>query len=158
MIARVTSSKMSRYGIMAIQLLAMLTTIHHPLKCGIVVYLVNLRHLFHSIPLDECFVYQLGRCSYLSLHELILNTPSSRRSFSVESPYVVIVLDEDLASKDVKIHFNQWINIFEKGNCIMKTVLACVSLSSYLTSWISGRDSCLVGVSCHSPSFTLALD
>ena len=36
----------------------------------------------------------------------------------------------------------------------------CVSfvspLFSYLTSWISGRDSCLVGVSCHSPSFSFA--
>ena len=30
---------------------------------------------------------------------------------------------------------------------------SCAPLSSYLTSWISGRDSCLVGVSCHSPRF-----
>ena len=63
MIPRVTSSKMSRYGIMATQLLATLTTVHHPLKCGIVVYLVNPRHLFHPIPLDVCFVSQLERCA-----------------------------------------------------------------------------------------------
>ena len=31
-------------------------------------------------------------------------------------------------------------------------------LSSYLTSWISGRYSCLVGVSCHIPSLALHLD
>ena len=28
-------------------------------------------------------------------------------------------------------------------------------LPSYLMSWISGQDSCLVGVSCHIPTFTL---
>ena len=73
MIVWVTSSKMSRYGIMAIQLLATLTTDHHLLKCGIVVYLVNLRHLFHSIPLEVCFVSQLDRCCYVSFCELILS-------------------------------------------------------------------------------------
>ena len=111
---RVTAPKVSRCGIMATQLLATLTTDYHLLKCGIVVYLVNLRHLFHSIPLDECFISQLERCSYLSLHELILNTRSSRRSFSVESPSVIIMLDEDLASKDVKIDLSQQINTLEK--------------------------------------------
>ena len=30
-------------------------------------------------------------------------------------------------------------------------------LSTYLTSWISGRDSCLVGVSCHSPRNLLVI-
>ena len=40
---------------------------------------------------------------------------------------------------------------------IVKIVLACVPLSSYLTTWISGRDSCLVGVSCHIPSFWCCL-
>ena len=107
---RVTFPKVHRYGIMATQLLAMLTTVHHPLNCGIVVYLVDLRHPFHSIPSDECFVSQIERCSYVSLHELILNTRSSRRSSSVESPSVVIVLDEDLASKGVNIVLSQQIN------------------------------------------------
>ena len=73
MIPRVTSSKVSRYGIMAIQLLATLTTVHHLLKCEIVVHLVNLRHLFHSIPLDVCFVSQLERFFNVSLRELILS-------------------------------------------------------------------------------------
>ena len=66
------SSKMSRYGIMATQLLAMLTTIHHLLKREIVVYLVNLRHLLHSTPLDVCFMSQLERCFNDSPRELIL--------------------------------------------------------------------------------------
>ena len=53
------SSKMSRYGIMAIQPLATLTTAHHLLKREIVVHLVNLRHPFLSTPLDVYLVSQL---------------------------------------------------------------------------------------------------
>ena len=68
------------------------------------------------------------------------------------------MLDEDPESKDVKIKMTQWINILKKDIWIVKIVLACVPLSPYLTTWISGRDSFLVGVSCHIPSFTLALD
>ena len=64
---------MSRYGIMAPQLLATLTTVHHLLKREIVVYLVNLPHLLHSIPLDVCLVTQLERCCYVSFRELILS-------------------------------------------------------------------------------------
>ena len=38
---------------MAAQLLAALTTDYHLLKREVVVYLVNLRHLLHSIPMDH---------------------------------------------------------------------------------------------------------
>ena len=61
---------MFRYGIMAIQLLATLTTDHHILKSGVVVYLVNLCHLLHPIPMDVCFVSQLERGCYVSFREL----------------------------------------------------------------------------------------
>ena len=64
---------MSRYGIMATQLLATFTTVQHLLKREIVVYLVNPHHLFHSIPLDVCFVSQLERCFCDSPRELILS-------------------------------------------------------------------------------------
>ena len=64
---------MPRYGIVATQLLATLTIVYHLLKCGIVAYLVNLRHVFHSIPLDVFFVSQLESCFSVSLHELILS-------------------------------------------------------------------------------------
>ena len=64
------SSRMFRRGIMAIQLLAMLTTDHHLLKCGIVVHLVNLRHPFLSTPLDVYLVSQPERWSYVSFREL----------------------------------------------------------------------------------------
>ena len=64
------SFRMFRRGIMATQLLATLTIVYHLLRCGIVVYLVNLRHLLHSIPMDVCFVSQLERCCYVSFREL----------------------------------------------------------------------------------------
>ena len=64
---------MSGYGIMATQLLATLTIVYHLLKREIDVYLVNLCHLLHSIPMDVCFVSQLERCCYVSFHELILS-------------------------------------------------------------------------------------
>ena len=70
---RVTIPKVSRCGIMATQLLATLTIVYHLLKCGIVVYLVNPHHLFHSIPLEVCVVSQLERCCYVSFRELILS-------------------------------------------------------------------------------------
>ena len=95
---------MSRYGIMATQLLATLTIDYHLLKREIVVYLVNLRHPFHSIPLDVCFVSQLERCCYVSFRELILSCSTfekidpSRVSFLLRA-----VLGKDLESKDAKI-------------------------------------------------------
>ena len=41
----------------------------------------------------------------------------------VEVPPVVIVLNEDLENKDVKINVMQYIGIFEKGSWIEKTVI-----------------------------------
>ena len=110
---------------------------------------LNLHYLFLSFPLDVCFESQLKRCSYVSLHESILSCPMSRILFPVEFLFVVIVLDEVPEGKDVKINMKQW---------IMKTVsVPCPPLSSYLTSWISRRDSCLVGASCHILSFWCCL-
>ena len=70
---RVTFPKVHHYGIMATQLLATLTTGHHILKSGIVVYLVNLCHLLHSIPLEVCFISQLERYFNVPLPELIMS-------------------------------------------------------------------------------------
>ena len=67
---RVTIPKVSRCGIMATQLLATLTIVCHLLRYGIVVHLVNLRHLLHSIPMDVCLVSQLERGCYVSFREL----------------------------------------------------------------------------------------
>ena len=143
---------MSRYGIMANQLLATLTTDHHLLKCEIVVYLVNLRHPLHSIPLDVCFVSQLERCFYVSFRELIMW--SLRWSIHADMfRSFVLVLVEDLESKDVKINLSRQINNLEKTVGSWSLWYLVSPLSSYLMYWISGWDSCLVGVSCHIPSF-----
>ena len=61
---------MSRYGIMAIQLIATLTIVYHLLRCAIVVYLVNPRHPFLSTPLDVYLVSQPESWSYVSFREL----------------------------------------------------------------------------------------
>ena len=61
---------MHRYGIVETQLLATLTTVHHLLKCGIVVHLVNLRRPFLSTPLDVYLVSQPERWLYVSFSEL----------------------------------------------------------------------------------------
>ena len=87
---------MPRYGVMATQILATMTTFHHPLKCGIVVYLVTLRHLFHSIPLDVCLLSHLERCCYVSFCELIVSCSIFEEISSVEFLSVIIVLDEVL--------------------------------------------------------------
>ena len=55
---------------MATQLLVTLTTVHHLLRCGIVVYLVNLRHPFLSTPLEEYLVSQPEKWPYVSFREL----------------------------------------------------------------------------------------
>ena len=62
---------MFRRGIMATQLLATLTIVYHLLRCGIVVYLVNLRHLFLSTLLDVYLVSQPERWFYVSFRELL---------------------------------------------------------------------------------------
>ena len=82
---RVTFPKVYRYGIKTIQLLATLTIVYHLLRCGIVVYLVNLRHLLHSIPLDVCFVSQLERCCYVSFRGLILSCSTFEKNNSLGS-------------------------------------------------------------------------
>ena len=73
---------MFRRGIMATQLLATLTIVYHLLKREIVVYLVNLRHLLHSIPMDVYLVSQLERWFYVSFRELILSCSTFEKNDS----------------------------------------------------------------------------
>ena len=154
MVPRVTFSEVSRYGIMATQILATLTTVHHPLRCGIVVYLVNPRHLFHSIPLDVCFVSQLERCFYVSFRKLILW--SLRWSIIVELSLSSCLMKVSKAKTSRSIgEMNQHLR---EGQLDHEDRVSFVSpLPTNLMSWISGRDSCLVGVSCHSPRLLLVL-
>ena len=103
MVPRVTFPKMSHYGIIAIQLLAMLTTIHHLLKCEVVAYLVNLRHPFNSIPLDVCFMSQLKRCFNVSLHELILSCSIFEKiNPSIVFPFLSLSCWMEFSEQDVE--------------------------------------------------------
>ena len=61
----------------------------------------------------------------------------------VEFPSVVIVSNEDLENKDVKINVMQCIGIFEKGSWIAKTVIVLCPLR-LLTSCLESRDEILV--------------
>ena len=92
-------------------------TMHHLIQHGIVLINLNLRSPFHFIPLSMYVLCLNSRCFNISFHELILSARSSRRSIPVEFLSVIIVLDEDLESKDAKINLKQW---------IMKIVLASV--------------------------------
>ena len=62
------------------------------------------------------FVSQLKRCYHVSFHDLFVNCSILRRSNPVEF-ISVVVLDEDLESKEVKINMKHW---------VMKIVSDCV--------------------------------
>ena len=144
---------MPRYGIMAIQLLATLTTVYHILKAGIVVYLASPRHLSHSISSDVCFVSQLERCDNVSSHELILSCSvfekiDSSRVFLSSSRHVSWSSQSKTSRQD-----DDRIKVLMKCNLDREdyTSLRFPFILPY--AWISRRDSCLVGVSYHIPSF-----
>ena len=148
---------MSHYGIMATQFLAMLTTVHHHLKCGIVVYLANLRHPFHSIPLDVCFVCQLERCFNVSLRELILSCSTFEKIDPSRVPFSSRCHVGWSSQSKTSRQDDDRIKVLMKCNLDRED---CASLHSPFTlayAWISRRDFCLVGVSCHIPSFWCCL-
>ena len=145
---------MHRCGIMATQLLATLTTDHHILKSGIVVYLASPRHLSHSISSDVCFVSQLKRCCYDSPCELILSWLIFEK---IDSSGVVLFLFLSWLAEVLRARRQD--NDGVQINVHLKCTLGhedYTSLRFPFTlpyAWISGRDFCLVGVSCHIPSF-----
>ena len=147
---------MFRYCIMATQLLATLITVHHLLKREIVVYLVNLRHLFHSIPLDVCYVSRLERCFNDSPRELILRCSILEK---IDPSRVFLFLS-----------LSCWLEYSEQDDetkMVIESTPLCrcnldredyISLRSPFIlpyAGISGRDNYLVGVSCHIPSSDL---
>ena len=150
---------MSHYGIIAI--ISSLLWNHAPSYSSVELLPIQLSlcHLPLSIIPDVCAMSQLKRCSYVSFRELILSARSSRRSIPVGFSFlsVVIMLDAVLRARR-RDKDGDWINTFMKCNLDREVCVSFVSpLSSYLTSWISGRDSCLVGVSCHSPRIWLQI-
>ena len=125
---------------------------HHPLRCGIVVYLVNPRHLFHSIPLDVCFVSQLEWCCYVSFRELILSCSTfekvdpSRVSFSSRCH-----VGWSSQSKTTRQDGDRF-NILMKCHLDHEDYTSLCFPFTLPYAWIPGRDFYLVGVSCHIPS------
>ena len=98
-----------------------------------------------------CFVSQLERCSHISPHKLIVSCSIFEKIDSYRVSSVGIVLDEDPEGRQDQFEaMNQ--HLWWGQSDHEDRVSFMTPLSSYLTSWISRRDSCLVGVSCHSPS------
>ena len=134
---------MSCYGIMETQLLATLTTVHHLLKREIVVYLVNLRHLLHSIPLDVCFMSQLERCFNVSFRELIIGCSIFEKiDPSRVFPFPLIVMLVGVLRARRRDKDGDESKFLQSATWIVKIVLVCVSPSSYPT--LESRDKILV--------------
>ena len=129
-----------------------LDTIHHLSKRGIVAHQIKPRHLFFHP--SRCVLSLNSRCFNISFRELILYSSI----FEKINPSIVFFLSSSRGWRSQKRGCQdqrmQWINNLLRCNLDHEDCVSFVSpLSSYLTSWISGRDSCLVGVSCHIPSF-----
>ena len=89
----------------------------------------------------------------ISFRELIVSCSIFKKIDSYRVSSVVIMLDEDPESKDDKINLKQWVNIFDEGIGSRRLCWLLCPLFLLPNAWISGRDSCLVGASCHIPSF-----
>ena len=117
----------------------------------------NLRQIVSSVPPDACYASQLERCFNASLHELILSCSIFEKiDPSRVFPFLLLSCRLEFSEQDIETKMVIESTFLWNAPCIVKIVLVCVPSSSYLTSWISGRDSCLVGVSCHSPRSALA--
>ena len=128
---------------MTTQFLATLTTIHHLLKREIVVYLVNLRHLLHSIPLDVCFMSQLKRCFNVSFHELIIGCSIYEKiDPSRVFPFPLVVMLVGVLRARRRDKDGDKSTFLRSATWIVKIVLVCVSPSSYPT--LESRDEILV--------------
>ena len=133
-----------------------LDTIHHLSKRGIVAHQINPRRLFFHP--SRCVLCLNSRCFNISFCELILYSLIFEKINPSSVSFRRHRVDEDLKSEDVKINVMQQINKVMRCNLDREDCVGLVPpLSSYLTSWILGRDSCLVGVSCHSPRICLSL-
>ena len=148
---------MSRYGIIAI--ISSLLWNHAPSYSSVELLPIqlNLCHLPLSIAPDVCAMSQLKRCSYVSLRELILSARSSRRSIPVGLSFLsVVIMLDGLLGERRRDKDGDWINNPKRCNLDREDYVSLCSPFILPYTWISGRDSCLVGVSCHSPSSGLA--
>ena len=130
-------------------LLTTLKTMHYPTpawNCRLPIWTFVI--CFSSIISDVCFASQLKRCSNISLYELVM----TRSIFVKIKSYRVFL------SSIVITGWRSWRQRCQDQHDAMdhEDYASSMSpLSSHLTSWILGRDSCLVGVSYHSPRICL---
>ena len=139
---RVTVPKVSRCGIMATQLLATLTIVYHILKSGIVVYLVNLCHLLHPIPMDVCFVSQLERSCYVSFRELILSCSTFEKIDPSRVPFSSRCHVGWSSQSKTSRQDDDRIKVLMKCNLDREDYTSCISPSPYPT--LESRDEIFV--------------
>ena len=128
-----------------------LDTIHHLSKRGIVAHQIKPCHC-SSIPLNVFCVSTRDVSTSHSTSWYCL-ARSSRRWILVELLSVVIAWMKISKARMSRSTYATNQQPFEVQPGSWRSCWSCAPLPSYLTSWISGRDSCLVGVSCHIPSF-----
>ena len=154
-VLRVTFPKVPRYGIVGI--ISSLFWNHAPsYSAWNCVYQLESSFSVSLHPsLDVCVESKLKR--YSTSHSVSWSwvARSLRRSISIEFP-----LSSSCRMKISKAKTSTLIEATDQHlreeQLDHEDGVSLYPLSSYLTSWISGRDSCLVGVSCHSPSFSFA--
>ena len=150
MILRVTFPKVPRWGIITVNSFlrrdqawicclpsepsSSLTP--HPSEC---VFVSQLKICFISHPMSWSWVVR-----------------SSRRLILLEFTFPLLVMLVGVPRGRRRDKDDDRIKVLMKCNLDREDCASFVSpLSFYLTSWISGRDSCLVGVSRHIPSSSM---
>ena len=109
--------------------------------------------IYFSITPDVCYVSRPKRCYYVSFHELIVSCSIFEKIESCRVYFCRRVgwrsRKQRCQDQDDAMNQRLWGGYLDREDCVSSVS----PLSSYLTSWTSGWDSRLVGVSCHSPSF-----
>ena len=138
--------KVSRYGIMAIT--SSLLWNHAPSYSSVELLPTNLNpcHLLPPISLDVCFVSQLKRCFNVSLHELILSCSIFEKIVSCRVSFPLHRVGWRSRRQRRQEQCDAIYRYLREGQLDREDCDSFVTpLSSYFTSWISGRDSCFSG-------------
>ena len=99
----------------------------------IVVYLVNLRHLLHPIPMDVCFASQLVRCFYVSFREWILSCSIFKKINPSRGSFPLVVMLVGVPGARHRDNDGDRINVLMKGNLDCEDCVRSRSPSSYPT-------------------------
>ena len=146
--------KVSRYGIMAIT--SSLLWNHAPSYSSVELLPTNLNpcHLLPPISLDVCFVSQPKRCFNVSLHELILSCSIFEKIVFCRVSFPLHRVGWRSRRQRRQEQCDAIYRYLREGQLDREDCDSFVTpLSSYLTSWISGRDSCFSGGELSHPKF-----